>query len=366
MVPNNKNGTPKTSRILNYNEQLKDIIKFCESNSEKKASATYACIPASKMRDILQDALESTSAVAMDERLTNLVASSALQQKKIDNILADTASLRTRMTNGSSSGISGFKNVVGWMGKHLHGLLPQPTGDPKNPTAFGGIVQDALRIRVRVGDPVVVRDLRRLSNVPCRERCQRAITNLPGPTIEIVLTIQLKSGDVELQTTTIEDAERIQQHEETWAASFGKGTFVIRDSYTMVIHGIRVASVRSMEDMPCLLLAENAHWMKNSTDIVFCGLLSQPRAKTKAKTSIKVAFASRLDASQACDRGLVWDGHAHSCEVYEAACKLLQCCHCQENGHKGSWWSSIKCVQCAAEHGSRGYPMSRRGICQFS
>ena len=140
--------------------------------------------------------------------------------------------------------------------------------------------------------------------------------------------------------------------EEIWAKLFGAGAHVIRDTFPVVLHGIRTSTIEAHQTnwatISRLLLAENAPLFPNA-DILHTGWLCSAKAKQKPKTSIVVSFSTPEDGNRAIEQGMIWEGSAHSAELYSPGCQMQQCHKCQHYGHLGNrCHAPIKCAVCQA------------------
>lgn len=56
---------------------------------------------------------------------------------------------------------------------------------------------------------------------------------------------QLPSGDVELGLGIMDDAGKLTRHEEMWVKLFGAGAHVLRDTFSVVLRGIRTSTIEA-------------------------------------------------------------------------------------------------------------------------
>lgn len=84
--------------------------------------------------------------------------------------------------------------------------------------------------------------------------------------------------------------------------------------------------------------------------------------KQKSKTSIVVSCSSPEDGNRAIEQGMIWEGSAHSAELYSPGCQMQQCHKCQHYGHLGNrCHAPIKCAVCAGDHQSRSCSVKKNG-----
>lgn len=163
----------------------------------------------------------------------------------------------------------------------------------------------------------------------------------------------------------MDDAGKLTRHEEIWAKLFGAGAHVIRDTFSVVLHGIRTSTIEAHQTnwatVSRLLLAENAPLFPNA-DILHTGWLCSAKAKQKSKTSIVVSFSTSEDGNRAIEQGMIWEGSAHSAELYSPGWQMQQCHKCQHYGHLGNrCHAPIKCAVCAGDHQSRSCLVRKNG-----
>ena len=103
----------------------------------------------------------------------------------------------------------------------------------------------------------------------------------------------------------MDDAGKLTRHEEIWAKLVGAGAHVIRDTFSVVLHGIRTSTIEAHQTnwatVSRLLLAENAPLFPNA-DILHTGWLCSAKAKQKSKTSIVVSFSTPEDGNRAIEQ----------------------------------------------------------------
>lgn len=343
-------------RIRILRDNCERINSFIGLYPQKKANAAYVKKLISEVLGVTELLLDQTSLPAVDERLSRLLDMLIEVKGTVNRTETLAQSVKLSSIGSSSSGTSGYKDVARWVATAVQGLS-QNSSRSNNLSAPVEPLPESLRVRVRIKDQAIAQEIRKLTKVCLRDRVQRAANTVPGPLPPRVKAVQqLKSDDVELYTETIGDAERLQHNAESWIGTFGARAHVLREFYSIVIHGVPVSSVKALEDMGRLLLAESASSFA-AAEIVYCGWLAAARTKIKSRTSLKVAFASSVNANRACQYGMVWGGRILCCEVYEPTCKLLQCSHCQAYGHKGVHCRNLtKCAHCAGDHKNRDCP----------
>ena len=172
------------------------------------------------------------------------------------------------------------------------------------------IAQEALCIRVTIED------------VDLRARVNGALqSNSNLLSIHISPAQLLESGDLEHYTNKEADNQILTYNPEAWVKFLGEGACILRDTFSVVLHGIKTASVLDITKMRKIMLVENKALFPTA-ESVYSGWLSKGRAK-KAKTSIVIAFLSTEDANRAIDLGLVWKELRRNAELFDKNCKLL-------------------------------------------
>ncbi|MCJ1267356.1 hypothetical protein MMC22_007241 [Lobaria immixta] len=101
------------------------------------------------------------------------------------------------------------------------------------------------------------------------------------------------------------NVERLVDDKGAWLGTFGQGAYILRDTYTVVLHGIAIATIKvqreNWETISRVLLTENFPRFA-SAEIIQMGWLSKGNAKVKVKTSITIAFSTPEDANLAIPR----------------------------------------------------------------
>lgn len=100
----------------------------------------------------------------------------------------------------------------------------------------------------------------------------------------------------------IDDVGKLIRQEEIWEKLFGSGAHVIRDTFSVVLHGICISTIKEYQTdwatISRLLLAENAPLFSNA-EILHTEWLCLAKAKQKTKISIVVSFSSPEDGNRA-------------------------------------------------------------------
>ena len=347
-------NTTQQQQILKTRDILMDIKEFTEKNPKRKAGASYvhdlscsvlglieSLVASPILGDDLKEFIKQTKAAADENKQL-----SALLRSRIGAPGASTSTATT-----------GYKDTQRWIkegiASSLSTLFPSAEGSPSTPAL--PVDDKELRIRVRVMDQAVRSNLRIATEVEGLDRVNEAIHACPElHPIKIVSFTQLQSGDAELRCEKVSDVERLTHNQEAWTKVYGPGAHILIDTYSVVLHGIQVTSIKAHQEkwtnIATVLLADNsAHFP--AAKVVHMGWLVKRQARVKAKSSVIVAFTDPVDANRAIASGMTWAGSHHVAEYYEPNCKLQQCHKCQHYGHVGTrCHASIKCAKCAAAH----------------
>jgi len=167
---------------------------------------------------------------------------------------------------------------------------------------------------------------------------------------------KLPSGDVAVQTHSIQQTERLQNNE-SWTTVLSDNARPVKKSYPVMVHRVgvnrlNVSTPERREETARTLQLQNsrANEMKN-IKIVWVGWRTRPREGDKNGVVI-VEFASPWMANAALDFGLVIGSEVFNCGVYNKACKPTQCIKCHRFGHIALQCTTKEesCGHCAGTH----------------
>ena len=227
-------------------------------------------------------------------------------------------------------------------------------------TQTPSLIQAQREIIVKITNPSTIENLRAKNPRSLQSHVDRAIEQSKNKHIEnirVVSANQLKSGDLSIKNTNIEETEALKQFADDWSGRIGNGASVRVPTYGIIAHGIRTSSMdmEKFDGIKIELLQDNKPFIPLA-DIKYIGWLSRS-APTKSASSIIIEFTRPEDANKIIDEGLIWQGEVFQCERYDRQCRLKQCYKCQRYGHIGTQCTAQPaCGYCAESHGSKDCP----------
>lgn len=295
-----------------------EVNRFAIDNSKRKVLLAYVASLSQITLDLIEEMIGLPTLQSIEERLAQL-------QRLNEGVKEDTSHFRAMIqgirdrpdpSRGSRDGLELRqleRRVRDAISDCTSSLKPQShTSTTSIPEASSSNLSsdvNNLRIRVRVIDRDVAQSLRRATALETRSRINETIATYPDiQSAQAQSFTQLPSGDVELRLGTMDDAGKLTRHEEIWAKLFGAGAYVIRDTFSVVLHGIRTSTIEAHQTnwatISCLLLAENALLFPNA-NILHTGWLCSAKAKQKSKTSIVVSFSTPEDGNRAIEQAMI-------------------------------------------------------------
>jgi hypothetical protein len=208
--------------------------------------------------------------------------------------------------------------------------------------------QTQREIIVNIRDPSTITRLRAMNPRNLKAHIDRAIeqsNNVNIQHIKIASSNQLKSGDLSVKATTITDTNALRQFADDWTHKIGSGATARIPTFGVIAHGVRTSTMNMdrAEEVKRDILQDNRAFIPFA-EIKYVGWLTRS-ALSKSTSSIII------------DEGLIWQGEALRCELYDRQCRLRQCYKCQNYGHIGTQCkASTACGYCAQEHSSRDCP----------
>jgi hypothetical protein len=236
-----------------------------------------------------------------------------------------------------------------------------PTTVRQNPIPMSTLSTQAQReIVVNIRDPHTVDRLRAMNPRILKAHIDRAIEQSENEhiqNIKIASTNQLKSGDLSIKAITIAETKALKQFAEDWTKGIGNGASARTDTFGIIAHGVRTSTMNMNKPDQIIkdILFDNRVFIPNA-EIKYVGWLTR-LATTKTMSSIIIEFKTPEDANKIIDEGLIWQGEALQCELYDRQCRLRQCYKCQKYGHIGTQCkATTACGYCAQEHSSQDCP----------
>lgn len=171
--------------------------------------------------------------------------------------------------------------------------------------------------------------------------------------VKVIAAHQLKSGDIQIFTSTTTDAAQLKKHQE-WLSGLGERAEVLIPSYGVIVHGVSTNSINTKDQEATIqqILADNVTVIPHAK-IVYVGWLTR-EATHKRASSIVVEFTDPEMANAVIYAGMAWEGHIHQCQLYDRACRVKQCFCCYHYGHIGTQCNaSPTCGYCAELHDTK-------------
>ncbi|KIW09775.1 hypothetical protein PV08_11875 [Exophiala spinifera] len=193
------------------------------------------------------------------------------------------------------------------------------------------------------------RIVQRFRNYPVTWTKQKVQTSIRDNTltkaIKLVAAHQLKSGDLQIFTSTSGEAQQLKQNT-GWLKGLADQAEVFVPTYGVIVHGISTKSMNIKDQNATIqqMLADN-YTVIPDAKISYVGWLTR-EGPLKRASSIVVEFAAPEMANAVIYAGMVWEGQIHQCQLYDRTCRVRQCFRCSHYGHIGA--------QCNASQ-TRGY-----------
>jgi hypothetical protein len=209
-------------------------------------------------------------------------------------------------------------------------------------------------VTVRLKDQSAVQRYRSHPVAWTRQQVQASIReNTLTNSIKIVAAYQLKSGDIQIFTSTTTEARQLKEHK-GWLKGLGEQAELIMPTYGVIVHGISTNSINIKDQKATIqhMVADN-YTVIPRAEITYVGWLTK-EATLKRASSIVVEFTDPEMANAIIYAGLAWEGQIHQCQLYDRACRVKQCFRCYNYGHIGTQCNASQtCGYCAELHESR-------------
>jgi hypothetical protein len=166
--------------------------------------------------------------------------------------------------------------------------------------------------------------------------------------IKVVAAHQLKSGDIQIFTSTTAEALQLKENK-GWLQGIGENAELIVPTFGVIVHGIPTSTINLKDQKATIqqMLAENYTVIPNA-QISYIGWLTK-ESTLKRASSIVVEFTEPEMANAIIYAGMAWEGHIHQCQLYDRACRTKQCFRCYNYGHIGTQCNASQvCGYCAA------------------
>ena len=205
-------------------------------------------------------------------------------------------------------------------------------------------------IVVKLNDNASVEEMKKQAPKEVAQRIDAYLIENNITTIRLRAARTLPSGDVAIQTTTEEEAEKLRG-EDGWTKVLGSKAKLARKKYGIVAMGIPTAKIdlEKMEETKEKIVTQNAS-MCTGMKIESIFWLSTLK-KDKRTSSLVIEIDDAKMANTLIEEGLVLDHTLHGCMRYNPACRIKQCFNCYKYGHVSvHCQKSTKCGACSGPH----------------
>jgi hypothetical protein len=206
-------------------------------------------------------------------------------------------------------------------------------------------------VTVKLKDHGIVQRYRTHPAAWTRHQVETSIhNNAATKLVKVVAAHQLKSGDIQIFTSTTAEAIQLKENK-GWIGGLGEQAELIVPTYGVIVHGISTNSINIKDQKTTIqqMLADN-YTVIPRTEISYIGWLTK-ESTLKRASSIVVEFTDPEMANAIIYAGMVWDGHIHQCQLYDRACRVKQCFRCYNYGHIGTQCTASQvCGYCTEQH----------------
>ena len=206
-------------------------------------------------------------------------------------------------------------------------------------------------VRVKLKDHGIIQRYRTHPVTWTKQRVETSIRdNAATKTVKVVAAHQLKSGDIQIFTSTTAEAIRIKENQ-GWVKGLGENAELIVPTYGVIVHDISTNSINIKDQRAVTqqVLADN-HTVIPNAEISYIGWLTK-EAPLKRASSIVVEFTDPESANAIIYAGMAWEGQIHQCELYDRSCRVMQCFRCYHYCHITTQCNAPQvCGYCAEPH----------------
>ena len=228
---------------------------------------------------------------------------------------------------------------------------PAPQGTIANETSSTVTAYKDRMVRIKLKDHGIVQRHRKHAAAWTKQQVETSIREYASTrTVKVVAAHQLKSGDIQIFTSTRAEASRLKQHKE-WLRGLGEHAELIVPTYGVIVHDIPTNSIDVKGQGAAIkqILADN-HTVISNAEISYIGWLTKEAALKRA-SSIVVEFTDPESANAIIYAGMAWEGQIHQCELYDRACRVMQCFRCYHYCHITTQCNASQvCGYCAEPH----------------
>ena len=206
-------------------------------------------------------------------------------------------------------------------------------------------------VTVKLKDSGIIQRYRTHSAVWAKQQIEASIqNNAETKLVKVVAAHQLKSGDIQIFTSTTAEAAQLKE-DNGWLGGLGAQAELIVPTYGVIVHGISTNSINVRDQKATIdqMLADN-HTVISNAKISYVGWLTK-EGNLKRASSIVVEFTDPVMANAVIYAGMAWDGQIHQCQLYDRACRIKQCFRCYQYGHITTQCNASQvCGYCAELH----------------
>ena len=164
---------------------------------------------------------------------------------------------------------------------------------------------------------------------------------------------RLRSGDLLVQTTTVEAKKDLEENT-TWLTERYTSASVIRKTYPVIAHGIKVEGINTnaWPEVKKKIERDN-HRLHPDLEIMGIRWLSSAY-RTKKYSSLVLDLPTPEIADALILNGIVDARETKNVERYDQAASLTRCYKCQEYGHIArTCKNEVRCAECNQAHDTR-------------
>ncbi|OAQ57918.1 hypothetical protein VFPPC_11807 [Pochonia chlamydosporia 170] len=230
--------------------------------------------------------------------------------------------------------------------------MPQGNTATKTPSTVTAYKDRVVTVKLK--DHVISQRYRTHSAAWIRQQVEAAIHgDVATKAIKLVAAHQLKSGDIQIFTSTTAEALQLKENKR-WVQGLGENAELIVPTFGVIAHGIPTSTINLKDQKATIqqMLADNYTVIPNA-QISYIGWLTK-ESTLKRASSIVVEFTEPEMANAIIYAGMAWEGHIHQCQLYDRACRIKQCFRCYNYGHIGTQCNASQvCGYCAEQHESK-------------
>jgi hypothetical protein len=209
-------------------------------------------------------------------------------------------------------------------------------------------------VTVKLKDHGIIQRYRTQSAARIRQQVQTSICdNTATKLVKIVAAYQLKSGDIQIFASTTAEATQLKKNK-GWLQGLGEHAELIVPTYGVIVHGVSTNSINIKDQKAIIqqMLADNYTVIPHA-GISYIRWLTK-EATLKRASSIVVEFTDPEMANAIIYAGMIWNGQIHQCQLYDRACRVVQCFRCYHYSHIGTQCNASQtCGYCADLHGTK-------------